>query len=99
MAEEKHEETVETPPDIYCDGTAMAMTPYDVMIHLLRRPSDPDKQAQPVKVGTLRMSMEHAKTFAIMLRKNLKGYEDQAGKIPLHPNLMKELGISKEEDW
>ena len=96
MAEEKREEKIEEAPDIYCDGTAMAMTPYDVMIHLLRRPSDP---GEPVRVGTLRMSMEHAKTFAIMLRKNLKGYEDQAGKIPLHPNLMKELGISKEEDW
>jgi hypothetical protein len=99
VAEEKREEKIEEAPDIYCDGTEMAMTPYDVMIHLLRRSSDPSKQAEPVRVGTLRMSMEHAKVFAIVLRKNLKAYEDQAGQIPMHPDLMKELGISKPEDW
>ena len=89
MAEEKREEKIEQEPDIYCDGTQMAMTPYDVMIQLLRRSSDPSKQAEPLRVGTLRMSTEHAKVFAIMLRKNLKAYEDQAGQIPMHPNLMK----------
>jgi hypothetical protein len=99
VAEEKREEKIEEAPDIYCDGTAMAMTPYDVMIQLLRRPSDPGKQSEHIRVGTLRMSMEHAKVFAIMLRKNLKAYEDQAGQIPMHPSLMKDLGISKPEDW
>ena len=59
-------------PDIYCDGTQMGLTPYDVMIFLLRRPADPSKQNEPVRVGTLRMSLEHAKVFAIILRKNLQ---------------------------
>jgi len=85
-------------PDIYCDGVQMGLTPYDVMIFLLRRPADPAEK-EPVRVGTLRMSLEHAKVLAITLRKNLKGYEDQTGKIPMHPELMKTLGISKEEDW
>lgn len=86
-------------PDIYCDGVQMNLTPYDVMIELQRRPPVLGPEAKPVRVGTLRMSLEHAKVFAIMLRKNLKAFEDATGKIPMHPELMKQLGISKEEDW
>ena len=95
MPEEKHEDI----PDIYCDGVQMGLTPYDVMIELLRSPPVLGAEGKPVRVGTIRMSLEHAKVFAIMLRKNLKNYEDTTGQIPMHPNLMKDLGISKAEDW
>lgn len=95
MADEKHDEI----PDIYCDSVQMGLTPYDVMIELLRRPPVLGAEGKPVRVGTIRMSLEHAKVFAIMLRKNLKSYEDTTGPIPMHPNLIKELGISKAEDW
>ena len=95
MPDEKPDEV----PDIYCDGVQMGLTPYDVMITLLRRPPVPGAEGKPVRVGTIRMSLEHAKVFAIMLRKHLKTYEDTTGQIPMHPDLMKELGISKAEDW
>ena len=95
MPDEKPDEV----PDIYCDGVGMGLTPYDVMITLLRRPPVPGAEGKPVRVGTIRMSLEHAKVFAIMLRKHLKTYEDTTGQIPMHPDLMKELGISKAEDW
>ena len=98
MAEEKHEEI----PDIYCDGVKMGMTPFDMMIWLLQRPPSIGTQGtevKPIHVGTIRMSLEHAKVFAIMLRKNIKEYEDQTGQIPMHPDLMRNLGISKAEDW
>lgn len=103
MAEEKHDEKHDETPDIYCDGVQMGMTPFDMMIWLLQRPpgvGSPGAEVKPNHVGTIRMSLEHAKVFAIMLRKNLKQYEDQTGgKIPMHPDLAKNLGISKEEDW
>jgi hypothetical protein len=88
-------------PDIYCDGVQMGLTAYDVMIELQRRPAGlpTPAEAKPVRVGTIRMSLEHAKVFAIILRKNLKGYEDVTGPIPMHPDLLKLLGISKAEDW
>ena len=86
-------------PDIYCDGVQMGLTPYDVMIELQRRPPVLGGEGKPARVGTIRMSLEHAKVFAIMLRKNLKAYEDATGPIPMHPELLKQLGISKQEDW
>lgn len=99
MADEKHEDEI---ADIYCDGVQMGMTPFDVMLWLMQRPPSigaPGTEVKPIHVGTIRMSLEHAKVLAIMLRKNLKDYEDNTGKIPMHPDLMKKLGISKEEDW
>lgn len=99
MPDEKPDEA----PDIYCDGVQMNLTPYDMMIWLQRRPAAPPTSGgevvKPIHVGTIRMSLEHAKVFAIMLRKYLKGYEDTTGQILMHPKLMEELGISKEEDW
>ena len=98
MPDEKPDEA----PDIYCDGVQIAATPFDIVIELQRRavsfaaPGD----SKPVRVGTIRMSLEHAKVFAIVLTRNLHGYEQQTGNtIPLHPELAKNLGISKAEDW
>ena len=98
MSDEKLNEEA---PDIYCDGVQIGLTPFDVMIELQRRPAGlpTPADAKPVRAGTIRMSLQHAKVFAIMLRKNLKAYEDTTGKIPMHPELLKHLGISKEEDW
>ncbi len=96
LADEKFDEV----PDIYCNSAEMGITPYDLLIELQR--TSPAKSGEPnvVPVGRVRMSLEHAKVFAIVLRKNLKGYEDQTGgPIRVHPNLLKELGISREEDW
>lgn len=88
-------------PDIYCNGAQMGISPYDVMLELqLNSPlKNPHDKPESVMVGKVRMSLEHAKIFAIMLRKNLKTYEDQTGAIKVHPNLLKEMGISREEDW
>jgi hypothetical protein len=102
----------EDAPDIYCDGIQLGLTPFDVMIWLMRRspemPSFPapgqqhrgnQQEVPAMVVGTVRISLEQAKVFAILLRKNLKDFEDKTGKIPMHPEMMGMLGISKDEDW
>ena len=99
MADEKVDEI----PDIYCNGVEMGISPYDLTIELqLNSPAKgSEKQVpKPVVVGRVRMSVEHAKVFAIILKKNLKTYEDQTGGlIRVHPELLKDLGVSREEDW
>ena len=85
-------------PDIYCDGVAVGLTPYDVLLELSRRPAKLDGK-DSVHVGTVRMSLEHAKVLAVVLKRHLKTYEDQSGAIPMHPELMHKLGVSKIEDW
>lgn len=96
MAEEKHDEI----PDIYCNSVQLGISPYDLMIELQRKPPILAGEVKPVPVGTVRMSLEHAKVMAIMLTKALKGYEHQTNRqIPMHPELLKNLGISEAEDW
>ena len=48
----------------------------------------------------MRMSVEHAKVLAILLKKQVKVYEQQLGtEVPLHPQLYTQLGLSRTEDW
>lgn len=91
--------------DVYCDGVNIAMTPYDALLILDRKELLPIKEDGKVemkanRVGVVRMSLEHAKVLAILLRKNLLEHETKMGTpIPMHPELMQKLGISKLEDW
>ncbi len=95
-------------PDIYCDGVQIAMTPYDVLLMLTQNkpalgatsPQAHQIQVQPQPVGLVRMSLEHAKVLTMLLKRNLRAYEDKAdASIPLDPDTSRRLGISKEEDW
>ena len=98
MTDEKTKEI----PDIYCNSVQMGISPYDLTIEmgLSSPPSEGETQTETVIVGKVRMSLEHAKIFAIMLRKNLKDYEDKTGgPVRVHPELLRNLGISREEDW
>ena len=96
LSDEKPGET----PDIYCNSVQLGVSPYDLMIELQRRPPVIGGDAKLMHVGTVRMSLEHAKVLGIMLRKALKNYEDQTGRpIPMHPELLENLGISEAEDW
>ena len=46
------------------------------------------------------MSIEHAKVMTMMLRKQIKTYEDNLGEeVPLHPQIWQQMGLSKQEDW
>ena len=89
-------------PDIYCDGVVTAVTPYDVILQLQRRPKEnPSGATQlPDLVGCVRLSLEQAKVLCIVLKASLKALEDSQGTaIPLHPQVRQPLGISKNEDW
>jgi hypothetical protein len=88
--------------DIYRDGVIVNVTPYDVILQLQRRPADNAESAtaQQEVVGCVRMSLEQAKTFAIILKTSLKQLEESQGTdIPIHPQLRANLKISKNEDW
>ena len=55
---------------------------------------------EDAQVAVVRTSLEHAKAMAIILKKQLKNYEDGNGApIVLHPAVWKGLGLSKQEDW
>jgi len=85
-------------PDLYTDSVQIATGPFGVILVLGMQTGQAG--SAPDKIANLRMSLEHAKILAIMLKKQLKVFEEQIGAdIPLHPQLYTQLGLSKTEDW
>ena len=86
-------------PDVYCDGMLLQLSPFGLILNLTKSSPIPGTQA-PKSVAYARMSLEHAKVIAVMLRRVLKQHEEQqGGAIILHPQVYQQLGISREEDW
>ena len=95
------------PDPIYSDGVQVGCAPFTVALTFTvspspsRLPPAPDREPVPPKVvADVRMSPEHAKVMAIILRRQIKDFEQQLGKpIPVHPQVLQQLGLSPTEDW
>lgn len=87
-------------PDLYIENVQLGTSPFGMVLSFGKQsPLGTGVQA-PIPVCTIRMSLEHAKVMAIMLRKQVRMYEEQMGEpIPLHPQLWTQLGLSRQEDW
>lgn len=87
-------------PELYCDGVQVGLSPFTAIFSLTMQPAGQTGQMPPIRVANVRMSLEHAKVLAILLRKQLKGFEAQMGaEIQLHSQLYQQLGLSRQEDW
>ncbi len=88
-------------PDVYSDQFRINTTPYGASLifakTLLDQPAgQPGRTEDQVVV---RMSLEHLKVMTMLLRKNLKGYEERTRTpVELPFDLLNSLGLSKE-DW
>lgn len=90
----------EDPEPVYSDGVQVGCAPFTVAL-VFTVSSSPLKGSQPpAVVADIRMSPEHAKVMAILLRRQLKDFEQQQGRpIPIHQQVMQQLGLSPMEDW
>ncbi len=91
----------ETPASTYVDAIRMTVTPYGANLTFGLMPAHPPEDEEAVVVAEpqtlLRMSLEHAKVLAMMLRKNLLAYEKNAGiEIGLPADLYEHLGLTEE---
>jgi hypothetical protein len=85
---------------VYCDGVQVGLSPFTAIFMLTMQPAGQTVNTPPVRVANIRMSLEHAKVMAILLRKQLKAFEAGAGvTIQIPPQVYQQLGISKLEDW
>jgi len=86
-------------PDLYADSLQIGVGPFGVTLVCGLQPAG-QVGVQPMRICNLRVSLETAKVLSILLRRNLKAFEEQMGEdIPLHPQLYTQLGLSKTEDW
>jgi hypothetical protein len=89
-------------PDLYFDGIFVTTTVFGANMTLSLSNPHPsnETEAKNIKqVATIRTSLEHAKIFAMLLRKQLKTYEINTGiQIRLPGGLYESLGLD-ENDW
>ncbi len=86
---------------VYSDGVQISVSPFTVGLFFTVAPAAQPGTQAPIKVSAVRMSLEHAKVLAIILRKQLKQYEEQqlGQPISLPHQVYQQLGISRAEDW
>jgi len=89
-------------PDIYCDQFSMAMSAYGIALTFSRTPSSPNLMQPGASdpQAIVRMSLEHMKVMAMVLRKNLKQYELETLGDPIRvPRaILGQLNLS-EDEW
>ena len=89
------------PPDIYVDQMRVTMGTFGVNLtfSLAEPHPSPGSQIKVEEKVRLRMSLEHAKITAMMLRRQLKEYERASGTVVEIPsNVYTGLGLASE-DW
>ena len=89
-------------PDVYVDQMRLTTGVFGVNITFGLAEPHPASGGVPrasVPKVTVRMSLEHAKISAMMIRKNLKDYEIETGtSIEIPRNVYTGLGVA-QEDW
>ncbi|MGH2363912.1 MAG: DUF3467 domain-containing protein [Chloroflexota bacterium] len=97
---EQIREPVEDGPvaDVYADAMGLAVSAFTVTLLYSQASSRPNQP--PTLKARIRMSPEHAKVMAILLKKAIRGYEEQfSAQINVPPQVLAGLGISPHDDW
>ena len=82
-------------PDFYVDSFSIGHSPFTVVLdYSVKQRSGGEKP-----LVRLRMSPQHAKAVAIVMRNVLKSSEVTWGRIPLPPELLTQFGLTPESDW
>jgi hypothetical protein len=87
-------------PEFYVDQFRTNVNPYGAAITFgLASPHPTTGQAQVNDTVLIRMSLEHLKVMAVILKKQLKAYEEQTqATVNIPRAVLNQLGLSPE-DW
>ena len=90
------------PMDVYADQISINVGPFGCALNFSLSASLPPAGGGVMPgspVGTVRMSLEHLKLMAFMLRRQLIQYERGAGvQVPVPQDVLNQLRIGRE-DW
>jgi hypothetical protein len=92
----------EGPIDAYADQVTVTIGPFGCALNFAVSPAIPSVVGTPVAgqpVGTVRMSLEHLKIVAYLVRRQLLKYEQDSGvRVAMPMDVLNRLGIGLE-DW
>ncbi len=89
------------PFDVYADAFIVSVNPFGANLSFELREAHPSPNApSPLRrLGTIRMSVEHLKLMAMMLRTQVRNLESGSGvKYEIDNRVLSQLGIARE-DW
>ena len=90
------------PIDVYCDQFQTSTSPYGAILNFLLSqptPAAPGSSPANERLATIRMSLEHLKTMAFVLRNQVRNHEQQTGTtIQIPMQVLNSLKIAPE-DW
>jgi hypothetical protein len=90
------------PLDVYADQFQVHTGPYGCTLNFLLTSHSPPPPGSPLaatRVATVRMSVEHLKVMAFMLRQQILEYERRSGvQVQLPAEMLNQLRIGRE-DW
>ncbi len=90
------------PIDVYCDQFQTTISPYGATLSFLisePMPPAPGSSPKAERLATIRMSLEHLKTMAFIIRNQVRNHEQQTGTtIPIPVQVLNSLKIAPE-DW
>ena len=93
---ELHIEQADDLPEFYIDGYEFTGTPFTAELTFSITLGANRRR----RLAIVRMSPVHAKTMAILLKRNLHQYEERMGlEIPIPAQLLEALAIDLERDW
>ena len=89
--------------DVYADQSTLALNPYSMTINFQKSPSSPTglvPGAGNETVAVIRMSLEHAKILAMIIRRTLKQFELESLGDPINipRSLLQQMNLTVE-DW
>ena len=88
--------------DVYSDQLGINLGPFGCSLNFAVSPAVPPAGGGAIPgqaVATVRMSLEHLKLMAFMLRRQLLQFEETSGvQIPVPQDVLNQLRIGRE-DW
>jgi len=87
--------------DVYSDTFTVTITPFGANLTFALREAHPSSGRAPQSrdLGTLRMSVEHLKTFVMITRRQILSVESDLGvKAEVPHKILNQLGIAPD-DW
>lgn len=84
--------------DIYADGLQVVLTQYGATITLSLSEHSISGGHQDVPFAKVRLSLELAKVLSMILRRDMRNYEDASGtKVMISSNILNNIGMSIED--